>query len=205
MKPEIKTVYSPARLSARVAQMGRAISRDYAGRTVHVVVLENAFVFAADLIRHISCPVVCHFVLSEMRDVHLGGYERREIFFIPEPHLAGCDVLLLDAVLQSGVTLDFLAKRLQQSRPRSFRLAVLLDRPQDRKVDLQPDYFGFKAASKYLVGYGLPGNGGLYRNLPYVGSPDSGRPHARSSPASSRRPPRRAGSPRRGKRAKSVR
>jgi hypoxanthine phosphoribosyltransferase len=195
VKPEVKVVYSPARLSARVAQMGRAISRDYAGRTVDVVVLENAFVFAADLIRHISCPVVCHFVLSEMRDIHFGGFERREIFFIPEPHLAGCDVLLVDVVLQSGVTLDFLAKRLQQSRPRSFRVAVLLDRPQDRKVDLQPDYFGFKAASNYLVGYGLPGNGGLYRNLPYVGSPDSGSSRAPRAPASR---PRR-------KRTKSVR
>ena len=134
-----------------------------------VIILENAFVFGADLVRRISRPVVCHFVRSEMRDVKLGGYDRREVFFGHQPHLQGRDVLLVDAVLHSGVTQDFLVKRLQEGRPHSLRVAVLLDKPQDRKVDLKPDYFGFAAASKYLAGYGLAGRRGWYRNLPYVG------------------------------------
>ena len=170
MKRGMKVVFSPARLSSRVASLGRSISRDYAGRTVDVVViLENSFIFAADLVRRISCPMVCHFVRSDMRDVKLGGFDRREIFFSHEPHLKDRDVLLVDAVLHSGVTQDFLVKRLLESRPRSMRVAVLLDKPQARKVDLQPDYSGFVAASNHLVGYGLPGNRGWYRNLPYVG------------------------------------
>jgi len=170
VKPGLKVVYSPGRLASQVARLGRTISRDYAGRTVHVVIiLENAFVFGADLVRRISRPVVCHFVRSEMRDVKLGGYDRREVFFGHQPHLQGRDVLLVDAVLHSGVTQDFLLKRLQEGRPHSLRVAVLLDKPQDRKVDLKPDYFGFAAASKYLAGYGLAGRRGWYRNLPYVG------------------------------------
>ncbi len=170
MNHRLKIVYSPARLSARVAHIGRKISRDYAGRTVDVVImLENAFVFGADLVRRISRPVVCHFVRSEMRDVQMGGYDRREIFFTHQPQLKDRDVLVVDAVLHSGVTQDFLLKRLQESEPRSLRVAVLVDKPQDRKVDLQPDYFGFVSASNYLAGYGMAGARGWYRNLPYVG------------------------------------
>ena len=170
MKTGLKVVYSPGRLASQVARLGRTISRDYAGRTVDaVIILENAFLFGADLVRRISRPVVCHFVRSEMRDVKLGGYDRREVFFGHQPQLQGRDVLLVDAVLHSGVTQDFLLKRLQEGRPHSLRVAVLLDKPQDRKVDLKPDYFGFAAASKYLAGYGLAGRRGWYRNLPYVG------------------------------------
>ena len=169
MKAGLRMVYSPTRLAARMASLGRSISRDYSGRTLHVVILlENAFVFAADLLRRISCPVVCHFVRSEMRDVKMDGHDRREVFFSRQPPLKGRDVLLIDAVLRSGVTQDFLLKRLLESRPRSLRLAVLVDKPEDRRVDLKPDYFGFAAASKYYVGYGLAGNQGQFRNVPYI-------------------------------------
>ena len=105
-----------------------------------------------------------------MRDIQLGGFDRTEIFFSHEPDLRDRHVLIVDTVLQSGVTMDFLVKRLQETRPRSIRVAALLDRPVERRVDLQPDYFGFAAASKYLVGYGLPGHNGLFRGLPFVGA-----------------------------------
>lgn len=176
MKARPKVAYSAAQIAARVAQMGRAISRDYAGRTLDVVIiLENGFVFAADLIRNISVPTVCHFVRAEIRDVQLGGFDRTEIFFSHEPELRDRHVLIVDTVLHSGVTTDFLVKRLQETGPRSIRIAVLLDRPVERRVDLQPDYFGFAAASNYMVGYGLPGGHGLYRSLPYVGMPGARR------------------------------
>lgn len=166
----MKIAYSRGRLSTRVGQLGRTISRDYAGRTVDVVViLENSFLFAADLVREISRPVVCHFVRSEVRDVNLGGHDRREIFFSAPPSLRGRDVLLIDAVMNTGVTQDFLLKRLEEGRPRTLRVAVLFDKPESRKVNLQPEYTGFAAASKHWVGYGLSGQRGLYRNLPYVG------------------------------------
>lgn len=171
MSERPRVIYSPGRLSARVARMGQTISRDYASRTLDVVIiLENAVLFGADLVRHFSCPTVCHFVRVEVRDIQLGGYDRREIFFSHEPDLKDRHVLIVDSVLHSGVTMDFLMKRLQETRPKSLRVAVLLDKPHERRVDLQPDYVGFPVASKHLVGYGLAGRQGLYRNLPYVGS-----------------------------------
>lgn len=176
MSQSVKVEYSSQQLSARIAQMGRQISRDYAKAKLDVVViLDSAFIFASDLVRHITVQTKCHFVRSEVRQVHVGGHERREIFFSYDPDLTGRDLLVVDAVLHSGVTLDFLIKRLQESHPGSLRVAVLIDKPKDRKVDLKPDYFGFAAASNYLVGFGLPGANGLYRNLPFVGSVRSGR------------------------------
>jgi hypoxanthine phosphoribosyltransferase len=170
VKTELEPVYSPKQLAKRVSSLGRAISRDYEGRTVDIVVmLENAFVFAADLVRNISGRVVCHFVRAEIRDIQFGGHDRREIYFSRPPRLEDRDVLLVDAILQSGLTQDYLLKRLQENRPRSLRLAALFDKPAERRVNLTPDYFGFAAASKYLAGYGLAGSRGWYRNLPYVG------------------------------------
>src|ERR1700722_2779107 len=173
----MKVAFTRQRLATRGDQMGRANPKDYSGRTVDVVVvLENSFLFAADLVREISRPVSCHFVRSETRDIRFGGQEYREIFFSQAPSLRGRDVLVVDAVLNTGVTQDFLLKRLEEGSPRSLRLAVLFDKPASRKVNLKPAYTGFVAASKEWVGYGLSGEGGLYRNLPYVAA---GRVRAR--------------------------
>lgn len=165
----MRVAFSRQRLAKRVNQLGRAISKDYAGKTLDVVIMiDSSFLFAADLIRVISGPVVCHFVRAQMRDVRLGGYERREIFFSDPPALHRRDVLVVDAVLNTGVTQDFLLKRLEEARPRSLRLAVLFDKSAARRVNVKPAYTGFLGASKEWVGYGLPGRRGVYRNLPYV-------------------------------------
>ncbi len=162
-------LYPASRLARRVAELGRAISRDFAGRTVDVViVLESSFVFAADLMRRISQPVVCHFVRADISDVKHGGFDRREVFFSQAPRLEGRDVLVVDAVLNTGVTQEFLFRRLMETGPRSLRLVVLVDKPHDRRVDLKPDYFGFAVASNDLAGYGLAGSRGWFRNLPYI-------------------------------------
>ena len=165
-----KVIYSRARLAARLAVIGKQVSKDYAGRTIDaVIILEDAFIFAADLIRTISRPVICHFVRLEMRDVELSGYSRREVFFSKPPVLKDRDILIIASMLHTGVTMDFLCKRLQENRPRSLRIAVLIDRPADRRVDLQPDYFGFLGASNRFVGYGFAGSHEHFRNLPFVG------------------------------------
>jgi hypoxanthine phosphoribosyltransferase len=136
-----------------------------------VVTLDRGFVFAADLVRQIEGPVVCHFVREDVRDVDQGGHARREVFFGSHPELSGRDVLVVDAVLESGVTQDFLLRRLGESKPRSIRLAVLLDKPESRRVALEPDYFGFRTASKEVwVGYGLAAANGTGRNLGYLSS-----------------------------------
>jgi hypoxanthine phosphoribosyltransferase len=170
-------MFPASKLASRVAHLGQSISRDFEGHTVDVVVvLESAFVFGADLIRCITCPVVCHFVRGDVRDVRESGFDRREVFFAHAPHLKGRHILLVDAVLQTGVTQDFLYQRLMEFGAKSLRLAVLIDKPGDRHVDLKPDYFGFAVASNYLAGYGLAGSHGQFRNLSFIGvRPPQGR------------------------------
>ena len=159
--------FSESRIAERVAELGKEISRAYEGRRLDVVItLDRGFVFGADLIRELDGTVVCHFVREDLRDVEESGRPRREVLFGSAPNLKGRDVLLVDAVLESGVTQGFLLRRLGESSPRSLRLAVLLDKPGKRRVDLESDYFGFKTASKEVwVGYGLAAANGSGRNL----------------------------------------
>ena len=173
--------FSAARIAARVAALGREVSREYDGRRVDVVItLDRGFVFAADLMRQIDAPVVCHFVHEDVRDVEHSGHARREVFFGAGPELKGRDVLLVDAVLESGVTQEFLLRRLGESKPRSIRLAVMLDKPARRRVALEPDYFGFRTASNLIwVGYGLAAANGTGRNLQQLSSAANGM-HAKS-------------------------
>jgi hypoxanthine phosphoribosyltransferase len=159
--------YSAARIATRVAALGKDISHECNGRRLDLVVtLDRGFVFAADLMRQIEAPVVCHFVREDVRDVDHDGHTRREVFFGSRPELSGRDVLVVDAVLESGVTQEFLLRRLGETGPRSIRLAVLLDKTANRRVALEPDYFGFRNASKQVwVGYGLAAANGTGRNL----------------------------------------
>lgn len=167
--------YSAARIAGRVQTLGRAISRAYRGRRLDVVVtMDRSFVFAADLVRAIEGPVAVHFVREDVRDVEKDGRVQREVFFgnrqttsggEETSELKGRDVLLVDVVLESGVTQEFLLRRIGESRPRSLRLAVLLDKASKRRVALEPDYFGFQTASNLMwSGYGLAGSNGLGRN-----------------------------------------
>ena len=187
MKSNLEVEYTQRQIAARVEAMGRAISQTYGNSRVDVVaMLDNAFVFAADLVRQITSPVVCHFVQAELRDVHLNGLHRREVFFSYNPELKGRDVLVVDAVLHSGVTMEFFVRRLMEREPKSVRVAVLLDKPEERRVPLQPDYLGFSAASNYLVGYGLPDEEGKYRNLSYIATLNGSGASHRSKPAAKR-------------------
>jgi len=161
-----RSSYTAKRISARIDELGRQISRAYRGRRVDVVVtMDRGFVFAADLLRNVVTPTACHFVREEVRDVRQGTRARREVFFGSRPDLKGRDVLVLDAVMDTGVTQEFLLRRLAESQPRSLRLVVLLDKTCGRRVALEPDYFGFQTASNQMwVGYGLPDGSGERRN-----------------------------------------
>ena len=166
--------YSAARIAGRVQALGRAISKAYRGRRLDLVVtMDRSFVFAADLVRAIDGPVAVHFVREDVRDVKMDGRERREVFFgnrqttggEGQSEFKGRDVLLVDVVLDSGVTQEFLLRRIGENKPRSLRLAVLLDKASKRRVALEPDYFGFQTASNQMwSGYGLAGSNGLGRN-----------------------------------------
>lgn len=160
-----RVILSADQIKKRVQEIARQISRDYQGRTLHVVaVMENGFIFMADLVRELDIPVVCQFVKGEFNDEHPSTME---IFYSPEVEVAGKDVLLVEALIQSGVTSEFLLRNLAGRGASSVKLAVLLDKQAARRVSLQPDYFGFLLNDSFVVGYGL-GDMHSGRNLPYI-------------------------------------
>jgi len=164
----MEKLFSQEAIRRRVAKMTKQINRDYRGRTLHLVtVLESSFIFVGDLMRALRVDVVCHFLQVRMRDGSMSGVPLREIVYSPRQQLAGQDVLLVDGILETGVTLDFLYNSIAMQRPRSLRIAALLEKSSRKKVGLAADYLGFAAQSGYLVGYGL-GRGGKFQNLPYI-------------------------------------
>ena len=164
----LKPVISAEQIQKRVREMGRQISDDYRGRTVHALaVLENGFMFMADLVRSLDVPLLCEFIKPLYRDRIHGTTTSKEIFFSPEIEVRGHPVLLVEGLVHSGVTTDFLMNGLRSRGAASVRLATLLDRQSARRVALQPDYFGFLVDDKFLVGYGL-GNPLFERNLPFL-------------------------------------
>jgi hypoxanthine phosphoribosyltransferase len=167
--------YTAGRIAAQVKALGRKITAGCQGRRLDVVVtMDRGFMFAADLIRAIDAPVAVHFLRENVQDVEQAGQKRREVFFGSREAMAadgagskfkGRDVLLVDMVLDSGVTQDFVLRRLGEGKPRSLRLAVLLDKVSQRKVDLEPDYFGFRTTSNVMwTGYGLSASNSLGAN-----------------------------------------
>lgn len=171
MSDKLTVVYSAEQVQQRVRELADQISKDYGDRTLHVVgILDNAFMFVADLVRELRCPVICHLVRAEMKDIiDEQGFERRRIEYSPELDTAGKDVLIVDTILQSGITHDFLIRRMQLQNPNSIRLLTFLDKSVDRKLELAADYRGFEV-NEFVVGYGLPA-GDLYRQLPYIAKP----------------------------------
>lgn len=160
-----RVILSAEQIRKRVQEIARQIARDYQGRTLHVVgVMENGFMFMADLVRELDMPVVCQFVRGEFKDENPST---TEIFYSPEVEVAGKDVLLVEALIQSGLTSEFLLRNLAGRGASSVKLAVLLDKQAARRVSLQPDYFGFLLNDSFVVGYGL-GDMHSGRNLPYI-------------------------------------
>jgi hypoxanthine phosphoribosyltransferase len=152
-------------IKRRVQEIARKISADYQGKTLYVVcVLENGFIFTADLVRELTVPVVCQFVKPQFKD---SDSPIKEIFFSPEVNVLSQHVLLVEALVQSGITTEFLMRNLAGRGAASVKLATLLDKQSARRVSLQPDYFGFLMNESFVVGYGL-GAPQLGRSLPHI-------------------------------------
>jgi hypoxanthine phosphoribosyltransferase len=161
---ELRTLIPAEQIQKRVREMGRQISDDYRGQTIHVLaVLENAFIFTADLVRTLDVPLICQFVKPQYRQG-----EVLEIFFSQGPDITQQHVLLLEGLVHSGVTTDFLMSDLRSRGAASVKVATLLDRQVARRVQLQPDYFGFLVQEPFVIGYGLGSVEQTNRNLPYL-------------------------------------
>jgi hypoxanthine phosphoribosyltransferase len=160
-----RVLLSADQIRKRVQEMARQIAKDFAGKTVYMVgVMENGFVFVADLMRELDLPLVCQFVRGEYKQ---SDPTTMEIFYTPEVDVHGKDVLLVEALIESGVTSEFLIRNLIGRGASSVKLAVLVDKQTSRRLSLQPDYFGFLMNDIFVVGYGL-GAPHFGRNLPYI-------------------------------------
>jgi hypoxanthine phosphoribosyltransferase len=166
----LRQVITTEQIQKRVKELGRQISDDYKDHTIQALaVLENSFMFLADLVRALEVPVVCQFIQPKYtRQQGNTASEVMEIFFSHEPDIRGQHILLVEGLVHSGVTSEFLMNDLRARGAASVKLVTLLDRQSARRVSLQPDYFGFLVDETFLVGYGLGAVEQTNRNLSYL-------------------------------------
>ena len=164
-----EVLISEERLAAKVAELGARISKDYEGKKLIILgVLKGSVVFMTDLLRKITIPVEMDFmaVSSYGSGTKTSGVVK--ILKDLDRLIQGYHVLIVEDILDSGMTLSYLTELLRDRNPASIRIATLLDKPDRRKVEIKPDYVGFVIPDEFVVGYGLD-YAELYRNLPYVG------------------------------------
>lgn len=167
--PALRQVISSDQIQKRIRELGRQISDDYRGQTIIALgILENGFMFIADLVRVLEGPVVCTFIKPRYKESKQGEAPLLEIFFSHELPIEGKHILLVEGLVHSGVTTEYLMSDLRARGAASVKVATLLDRQSARRVPLQPDYFGFLVDDAFLCGYGLGRPEQTGRNLPYL-------------------------------------
>jgi hypoxanthine phosphoribosyltransferase len=171
-RPDV--LFSEAEIARRVADLGREIGEAFAGGELCVVgLMKGCLIFMADLVRAIPLDLTCHFLeASSLRDQGAGAV-RTEIVYSTEIPYDGRNILLLDDIIDTGITLNFLLDHIRERRPRSLKVCTLIDKPGDRKIDANPDWAAFTVKEplegRFIVGYGLDYAEG-YRGLPYLGT-----------------------------------
>jgi hypoxanthine phosphoribosyltransferase len=166
--PVGEILVQPDELRARVVELGAQISRDYDGRDLLLVgVLKGAVFFLSDLMRQIEIPVEVDFmaVASYGSQTDSSGVVR--ILKDLDAPIEGRDVLIVEDIIDSGLTLQYLMRNLGARNPTSLEVCALLTKPERRKVEVVPRYVGFEIPDRFAVGYGLD-IAERYRNLPYV-------------------------------------
>ena len=164
----MRLLFSEKEIQRRVSELAREISEDFSGREVLLIgILKGAFIFMADLARKMTTPVKMDFVrlASYGSGTHSSG--RVELTKDVETSLRGKDVLIVEDIIDSGITLRYLSQRLKARKPCSLKVVALLDKPARREVNFQADYVGFQVEDHFVVGYGLDCDE-KYRNLPGI-------------------------------------
>lgn len=162
-------LFSKEELDKRVAELGKQISSDYKDSNLLLVgILKGSVVFMTDLMRQITIPASIDFmsVSSYGSGVKTSGVVK--IVKDLDIPLQGYDVLIVEDILDSGLTLHYIIELLKSRNPHSVKICTLLDKPYSRRVDVKTDYHGFEIPDKFVVGYGLD-YAERYRNLPFVG------------------------------------
>jgi hypoxanthine phosphoribosyltransferase len=141
-KPAV--LFTPEQIAARIRQIGTEVGRDFDGKEICVVgLIKSCMVFMADLVRAIPLDMTCHFLrVSSMREGSAGA-ARTDIVYTTEIAYEDRHILLLDDIIDTGITLNFLLDHIRERRPRSLKVAALIDKPADRKIEVQVDWAGF--------------------------------------------------------------
>ncbi len=165
---DLKQLISEAELQKKVAEIGERINRDYAEkRPILVGILKGSFVFLADLIRHIKVKNEIDFMMvaSYDEDPHESGNVK--LMMDLSRNISGEDVIIVEDIVDSGKTLNYIYHNLLMRKPRSLEIVSLLDKHESREIDLAIKYIGFSIPNRFVVGYGLD-EAGLFRGLPYI-------------------------------------
>ena len=170
MKEDVlRVLLSEDEIREKVRELGGKITADYKNSNLMLVtVLKGAVVFLADLMRQIDVPAEIDFMVVSSYGSGVKSSGVVKIVKDLDVPLAGKDILIVEDILDSGLTLSYIKELLESRGPRSIRIATLLDKPSRRKVDLQAAYIGFSVPDEFVIGYGLDYDE-KYRNLPYIG------------------------------------
>lgn len=164
-----ETMISEEQLKAKVQELGKQIEKDFAGEELLVVgILKGASVFVADLIRTIDLDVNIDFMSVSSYGNSTESSGTVKIIKDLDVDIEGKNVLIVEDIIDSGLTLSNLVETLKVRNPKSLKLCTLLDKPERRKVNIPVDYVGFVIEDKFIVGYGID-YAEKYRNLPYIG------------------------------------
>lgn len=169
MAETIKVLVTEEEVDARIQELGKKISEDYAGKSVHLIcILKGGVFFMCELAKRITVPVSMDFMsVSSYGDATTSSGIVKIAKDLDET-LEGKEVIIVEDIIDSGRTLYYLMDVLAQRKPKSMRLCTLLDKPERRVKDVKVDYVGFNIPDKFVVGYGLD-YAQKYRNLPYIG------------------------------------
>lgn len=163
-----RPIVTQEQMRARIRELGRQISADYAGKELMLIgVLKGAYAFYADLARAIRIPVRVDFIVVASYGSAAKTSGKVKLMTELTEDIKGLDVLLVEDIVDSGLTVQHLLKTLAKKKPRSIKVCTLLSKPERRVVEVPVDYVGFKIPDKYVVGYGLDYQQ-KYRNLPYL-------------------------------------
>ena len=171
MKEDLKEIlYTEEQIKQRVKELGEQITRDYAGKTPLLIgVLKGCFVFLADIARSIDLFCEIRFLIASSYGFSSVTSGTVKMGTALDFDIEGKDVILIEDILDSGVTLSFLRKRILDHNPATLKICTLLDKPARRQVPISVDYLGFECPDEFLVGYGLD-YAEHYRNLPFIAS-----------------------------------
>ena len=163
-----KPLYTKAEIQKRVLELGDRISGDYKGESLLLVgVMKGAYVFMADLARAIRLPIFVDYLGVSSFASRSKGRGAVRISSDLNENIEGKNVIIVEDIINSGLTMEYVTKNLMARSPKSLKVCALLDKVEKRRTDFKPDYVGFTIPSHYVVGYGLDYQD-QYRNLPYI-------------------------------------